>query len=115
MQKRASEAVELKGVWWNQRKAAAEEAISTAPAATPFAALPLPKWQLGKPVSLEDLKKVRAAASWGCGSCCLQPPCVPWHVGRRSISMVLLPCPPPPLAVPSSPCRRACMRVRVLF
>lgn len=58
LQKRASEAVELKGVWWNQRKAAAEEAISTAPAATPFAALPLPKWQLGKPVALEDLKKV---------------------------------------------------------
>jgi hypothetical protein len=58
LQKRASEAVELKGVWWNQRKAAAEEAISTAPGAKPFAALPLPKWQLGKPVALDELKKV---------------------------------------------------------
>ena len=48
--------MDIKGVWWDQRKAQAEEAIATA-GATPFAALPLPKWQLGQAVPLEDLKK----------------------------------------------------------
>ena len=60
LQKRASEAVDVKNMWWNQRKAEAEEVIGDKGKAA-FSPLPVPQWTLGKPVSLDNMKKVTDA------------------------------------------------------
>jgi hypothetical protein len=50
----------VKNMWWNQRKAEAEEAIGEKPKSA-FPSLPVPQWSLGKPVTLDNMKKVTDA------------------------------------------------------
>ncbi|PNH08830.1 hypothetical protein TSOC_004580 [Tetrabaena socialis] len=59
LQKRAGEAVDAKGKWWTQRKSEAEGAATSQAAA--LGTLPVPAWELGKPVSLDSLNKVTDA------------------------------------------------------
>lgn len=55
--KRAGEAVSLKGMWWDARRDAAMEGIKEQEF-KPFAKLPVPEWQLGKPVELASVTSV---------------------------------------------------------
>jgi hypothetical protein len=60
LSKRASEAVALKGHWWDARRDAAQEGIKEKQF-QPFAKLPVPEWKLGKPVELAALTSVTDA------------------------------------------------------
>eukprot|EP00878_Enallax_costatus_P000627 GHUV01000730.1.p1 GENE.GHUV01000730.1~~GHUV01000730.1.p1 ORF type:complete len:638 (+),score=262.56 GHUV01000730.1:185-2098(+) len=57
LSKRASEAVSLKGHWWDARRSAAQEGIKEKQF-QPFAKLPVPAWQFGQPVELTALTAV---------------------------------------------------------
>ncbi|GFR50416.1 hypothetical protein Agub_g12633 [Astrephomene gubernaculifera] len=60
LQKRAGEAVDAKGKWWSQRKSEAEAAAASKDLGS-FGTLPVPAWQLGKPLSLEAVNQVADA------------------------------------------------------
>jgi len=57
LSKRASEAVSVKGLWWDARRDVALEGVKEK-AFKPFAKLPVPAWSLNKPVELGEFKKV---------------------------------------------------------
>lgn len=57
LSKRASEAVALKGHWWDARRDAAQEGIKEKQF-QPFPKLPVPDWKFGKPVELSALTAV---------------------------------------------------------
>eukprot|EP00775_Hariotina_reticulata_P010525 gene10525-10685_t len=57
LSKRAGEAVTLKGQWWDARRDVAAEGIKEKQF-KPFSKLPVPEWQLDKPVTLDILKGV---------------------------------------------------------
>jgi len=57
LSKRAGEAVALKGLWWDHRRDVAQEGVKEK-AFKPFPKLPVPSWSLGKPVALDEFKKV---------------------------------------------------------
>eukprot|EP00877_Chromochloris_zofingiensis_P014847 jgi/Chrzof1/9616/Cz04g09240.t1 len=60
LQKRVGDALAVKGDWWESRKKAAEAAAADK-SLKDFPTLPVPKWQVGKPVALEELKSVTDA------------------------------------------------------
>ncbi|KAF8072650.1 hypothetical protein HT031_000310 [Scenedesmus sp. PABB004] len=60
LSKRASEAVAVKGMWWDARRELAAEGIKEKEF-KPFPKLPVPQWELGKPVELAALTGVTDA------------------------------------------------------